>query len=105
MTKRPVYGEMKYSSGLPMPLKSNENLTLMPNCSIPQIIIMAVIKTRCRPSMGRQCIPVVELKNEGPMEQTCRSINVHVVNTNSYMLGPTSMFMDCLRKQTHQCTQ
>ena len=46
----------------------------------------------------------VVLKNEGPM-QTFQNINEHVVNTASYMLGPTSMSMDCLRKQTHQCAQ
>ena len=55
--------------------------------------------------MGLRCIPDVVLKNEDLMVQTCRSINVHVVNTASYMVGPTSMFMDCLRKQTHQCVQ
>ena len=49
--------------------------------------------------------PRVILKNEGPMVQTCQNINAHEVNTASYMLGPTSMFMDCLRKQTHQCAQ
>ena len=37
------------------------------------------------------------------MVQTCRSINVHEVNTDSCMLRPNSMFMDCRRKQTHQC--
>ena len=39
------------------------------------------------------------------MVQTCRNINVHVVNADSYMLRPTRMFMDCIRKQTHQCAQ
>ena len=39
------------------------------------------------------------------MVQTFRNINVHVVNTDSYMLRPTSMFLDCLRKQTQQCVQ
>ena len=37
--------------------------------------------------------------------QTCRSINVHVVNTDNNMLRPTWMFMDSMRKQTHQCAQ
>ena len=55
--------------------------------------------------MGRRCIPDIVLKNEGPMVQTCRNIHVYVVNTASYMLGPTSLFMDCSRKQTHQCAQ
>ena len=56
--------------------------------------------------MGRRRIPNVVLKNEGPMVQTCRNINVHVVNTgHRYMLKPTSMLMDCKRKRTHQCAQ
>ena len=38
--------------------------------------------TRCGPSKGRRCIPDAALKNEGPMVQTCRNINVHVVNTD-----------------------
>ena len=49
--------------------------------------------------MKQRCIPDVVLKNKG------RTMNVHVVNTDSYMLGPTSMFMDCLRKKTYQCAQ
>ena len=35
--------------------------------------------------MGRRCITDAVLKNEGPMYamvQTCRNINVHVVNTD-----------------------
>ena len=39
-------------------------------------------KTRCRPSMGRRCIPNVILKNKGSMMQTCRNINEHVVYTD-----------------------
>ena len=31
--------------------------------------------------------------------------NVHVVNTDIGMFRPTWMFMDCIRKQTHQCAQ
>ena len=54
---------------------------------------------------GTRCIPNVLLNNEGPMVQNCLSINVHVVNTDNIMLGTTSMFMDCLRKQSHQCAQ
>ena len=38
--------------------------------------------TRCRPSKRRQCIPEVVLKNQGSIMQTCRKINVHVVNTD-----------------------
>ena len=38
--------------------------------------------TRRRPSMGQRCIPDVALNNEGTMMQTCRNINVHVVNTD-----------------------
>ena len=40
--------------------------------------------TGCRPSKGRRCIPDVILKNEGSMVQSCRNINVHVVNTDIY---------------------
>ena len=39
-------------------------------------------KTRCRPPKGQRCIPDVVLKNEGSVVQTCRNINVHVVNTD-----------------------
>ena len=39
------------------------------------------------------------------MVQICRNISVHVVNTDSYMLKPTWMFLDCIRKQTYQCAQ
>ena len=45
--------------------------------------------TRCQRSMGQRYIPDVVLKNEGTMVQTCQNINTHVVNTASYMLGPT----------------
>ena len=54
---------------------------------------------------GTTTHPDVVLKNEGPIVHTNQTINVLVVNTASYMLGHISMFMDCLRKQTHQCAQ
>ena len=41
------------------------------------------VGTRRRPPTGRRCIPDVVLKNEGSMVQTCRNINVHVVNTDT----------------------
>ena len=31
--------------------------------------------------------------------------NVYVINTDIGMLGPALMFMDSIRKQTHQCAQ
>ena len=37
--------------------------------------------TRCRPLKGRS-IPNGVLENEDSMVQTCRKINVHVVNTD-----------------------
>ena len=40
------------------------------------------MKTRCRSSMGRRGIADVALNNEGSMMQSCRNINVHVVNTD-----------------------
>ena len=44
--------------------------------------VAMVFNTRCRPSKGRRCTPDVVLKNEGPMVQIRRNINVHVVNTD-----------------------
>ena len=42
--------------------------------------------------MGRRCVSDVVLKNEGPMVQTCcRNTNVHVVNSDSYMLRPSKL--------------
>ena len=45
-------------------------------------MLLSAIKTRCRPSKRRRCIPDVVLKNEGSMVQTYRNINGHVVNTD-----------------------
>ena len=61
--------------------------------------------TRCQPLKGRQCIPNVVFKNEGSMVPACRKINVHVVNTDICMLKSTRVFMENMRKQTHQCAK
>ena len=61
---------------------------------------------RCRPSMGRRCIPDVALKNQGSMVQTCRNINVHVVNTWYTCWNKLECIMDCMRKQDlSMCTK
>ena len=40
------------------------------------------------------------------MVQNCQKINVHVVNTDkNYMLRPTLMLMESIKKQTNQCAQ
>ena len=49
------------------------------------VVDTGVISTRCRPSIGRRCIPDAALKNEGSMMQTCQNINVHVVITDIYV--------------------
>ena len=54
--------------------------------------------------MGLRCIPDAALKNEFSMVQTCRSINVHVVNTD-ICWDLHECLMDCIRKQTHQCAE
>ena len=48
------------------------------------------IKLDVDPSMGRRCIPDV-LKNEVPIVQTCRNTNLHIVNSDSYMLRPSRL--------------
>ena len=45
-------------------------------------VLLLLKRTKCRPSKERRCNPDGVLKNEGSMMQTCRSINVHVVNTD-----------------------
>ena len=40
------------------------------------------------------------------MVQTCQNINVHVVNTDTYMNSPIvdiRVLMDIMRKHTYQC--
>ena len=56
--------------------------------------------------MGRRCIPDVVLKNEGPMVQTRRDINVHVVNIYIYIYVETYMNVYGLHKKadSSMCT-
>ena len=58
--------------------------------------------TRCRPFKRQRCISDVVLKNEGSMGQNLSKHNSACSNTDSYMLRPTAMFIDSMRKRTYQ---
>ena len=74
--------------------------------SQPKIMLLPqfgrINKTRCRPSMRQLCISVVVFKNEGSMVQTCRNINVQVVNTDRYMQRPIYMNVYILHKKAYR---
>ena len=61
--------------------------------------------SECWNSKGRRCIPDVVLKNEDSMVQTRQNINKCACSKHRYMLSPTRMFMDSMRKWTYECAQ